>query len=136
MMAENSNGEVAIMHDGDIIVIRKTVREECSKLDFSLTNITRAVTAASELARNIILYAGSGMMRWRVLEKNAVKGIELTFEDYGPGITDLEQAMQEGYSISKGLGLGLPGARRLMDEMKIQSRVGEGTIIIITKWQR
>ncbi|MGI5911091.1 MAG: anti-sigma regulatory factor [Syntrophomonadaceae bacterium] len=130
------NGEVAIRHESDIILVRKTVREECEKLNFSLTNITRIVTAASELARNIYLYAGLGLMRWRILERNAAKGIELTFEDHGPGITNLKQVMQEGFSTSQGLGLGLPGAQRLMDEMKIESRVGEGTIVIITKWQR
>jgi serine/threonine-protein kinase RsbT len=135
-MAENNMGEITIMHDCDIILIRKTIREECAKLNFSLTNITRVVTAASELARNILLYAGLGKMKWNIVEKNAIRGIELTFQDHGPGINDLEQVMQEGYSTSKGLGLGLPGAQRLMDEIKIQSQIGEGTTIVITKWQR
>jgi len=135
-MAENNKGEITIMHDSDIILIRKTVREECAKLNFSLTNITRVVTAASELARNILLYAGLGKMKWHIVEINDIRGIVLTFQDHGPGISDLEQAMQEGYSTSKGLGLGLPGAQRLMDEMKIHSQIGEGTTIVITKWQR
>ena len=75
-------------------------------------------------------------MKWNIVEKDTVRGIELTFQDHGPGITVLEQVMQEGYSTSKGLGLGLPGAQRLMDEMKIQSQIGEGTTIVIIKWQR
>lgn len=135
-MIEGIHGEVVIDNDSDIIIVRKTVREAAVKLDFSLTDVTRIVTAASELARNIFLYAGSGVMRWRTLEARNTIGMELTFEDHGPGIADLEQVMQDGYSTSRGLGLGLPGTNRLMDEMEITSQVGEGTTIVIKKWRR
>jgi len=79
----------------DIIVVRKTVREETTRLNFSLTDVTRIVTAASELARNVFLYAGSGVMKWRALEGSNAVGMELTFEDHGPGIADLDQVMQD-----------------------------------------
>lgn len=135
-MIDDNFGEIAINNESDIIVVRKTVRVEATKLDFGLTDLTRIVTAASELARNVFLYAGSGVMKWRVLKANTMVGIELTFEDNGPGIADLEQVMREGYSTSHGLGLGLPGSKRLMDEMEINSHPGEGTTIIIKKWRR
>lgn len=135
-MIEEVNGKVIIDNESDIIIVRKTIREAAVKLDFSLTDVTRVVTAASELARNIFLYAGSGVMRWRALEASNATGMELTFEDHGPGIADLEQVMQDGYSTSRGLGLGLPGTKRLMDEMEIISQVGQGTTVVIKKWRR
>ena len=135
-MIEAFHGEAAIATETDIILVRKTVREAAVKLNFSLTEVTRIVTCASELARNVFLYAGSGVMRWRDLDKNGVIGIELVFEDHGPGIADLELVMQKGYSTSKGLGLGLPGSQKLMDEIEIKSAIGEGTTVIVRKWQR
>jgi serine/threonine-protein kinase RsbT len=136
IMIADAYGEVAIDDEGDVIVVRKTAREVAAQLSFSLTDVTRIVTAASELARNIFLYAGSGVMKWRSLNGRSNVGIELTFDDHGPGITDLEQAMHEGYSTSGGLGLGLPGSRRLMDEMEITSNPGAGTSIVVRKWRR
>ena len=109
-MIECNHGTVDISDESDIIVARKTIRVVSEKLGFSLTDVTRIVTAVSELARNIFVYAGSGVMSWCILDQGNVVGIELTFEDHGPGISDLEQVMQEGYSTSKGLGLGLPGS--------------------------
>ncbi len=135
-MIECNHGTVVISDESDIIVARKTIREVSEKLGFSLTDVTRIVTAASELARNIFVYAGSGVMSWCILDTGNLVGIELTFEDHGPGIADLKQVMQEGYSTSKGLGLGLPGSRRLMDDMEIRSRVGEGTTVVVKKWRR
>lgn len=135
-MIVGTHGEVVIDNESDVIVVRKIVREATAQLDFSLTDETRVVTAASELARNVFLYASSGVMKWRILNGGRVVGIELTFEDHGPGITDLEQAMREGYSTSGGLGLGLPGSQRLMDEMEIVSRRGAGTTVVVRKWQR
>lgn len=135
-MIEGVDGKVIIDNESDIIVVRKTVRDQTTRLNFTLTDVTRIVTAASELARNVFLYAGSGVMRWRVLEGTNAVGMELTFEDHGPGIADLEQVMQDGFSTSRGLGLGLPGSRRLMDEMEITSKVGIGTTVVIKKWRR
>ena len=130
-MIECNHGTVDISDESDIIVARKTIRVVSEKLGFSLTDVTRIVTAVSELARNIFVYAGSGVMSWCILDQGNVVGIELTFEDHGPGISDLEQVMQEGYSTSKGLGLGLPGSRRLMDDIEIRSQVGEGTTVVV-----
>src|ERR671922_2874829 len=111
MNAEHA-GEVPIHSESDIVATRRTVRAAATQLGFGITDVTRIVTAASELARNVFLYAGSGIMRWQALDKGGRIGIELTFEDSGPGIIDVEQAMQEGYTSGSGLGLGLPGAKR------------------------
>jgi serine/threonine-protein kinase RsbT len=133
MNAEHA-GEVRIHSESDIVATRRTVRTAATQLGFGITDVTRIVTAASELARNVFLYAGSGIMRWRALDTGGRIGIELTFEDRGPGITDIEQAMQEGCTTGDGLGLGLPGAKRLMDEFEIASQIGEGTIVTAKKW--
>jgi len=125
---------VVIESESDIVTVRKAVRYAAEALGFGITDVTRIVTAASELARNIFTYAGSGIMQWRRLSTNGAVGIELKFEDNGPGITNIEQAMEGGYSTSGGLGLGLPGAKRLTDEMEINSRVGKGTIVTVRKW--
>jgi serine/threonine-protein kinase RsbT len=105
-------------------------------LGFGITDVTRIITAVSELARNVFLYAGSGVVRWRVLNGSDKVGIELIFEDHGPGIADIDQAMRAGYTSGGGLGLGLPGAGRLMDEMEIQSEAGKGTKITVKKWRK
>jgi len=131
-----TRGELIIDDESDIIVVRKTVREAAASLNFSLSDITRIVTAASELARNVYLYAGSGKVIWQTIDSAGLVGIQLTFKDHGPGIRDLEKAMQEGWSTSGGLGLGLPGTRRLMDEMEIDTGGDNGTTIVIKKWRR
>jgi serine/threonine-protein kinase RsbT len=117
----------------DIVMARKSVREAAVALGFGVTDVTRIVTAASELTRNIYVYAGSGIMRWHPINGNAT-GLELVFEDNGPGIADVSQAMQPGYTTGKGLGMGLPGSKRLMDEMDVHSEIGQGTTIRIRKW--
>jgi serine/threonine-protein kinase RsbT len=94
------------------------------------------VTAASELGRNTYKYAGGGVMLWRALIDNDSKGLELRFSDEGPGIADVNEAMREGHTTGGGLGMGLPGAKRLMDEMEIQSVVGKGTMVTVRKWRR
>jgi serine/threonine-protein kinase RsbT len=134
--ASPTAGEVTIGSEPDIVVARRSVREVTARLGFGVTDVTRIVTAASELARNAFKYAGGGVMRWRLLEKDNLAGIELCFEDKGPGIADVDQALVEGYSSAGGLGMGLPGAKRLMDEMEINSEVGKGTRVIVRKWRR
>jgi serine/threonine-protein kinase RsbT len=129
-------GEFRIGSEADIVTARRVVRQEATVLGFGLTDVTRIVTAASELVRNIYLYAGSGVMRWRHLERGPDVGLELTFEDHGPGIVDVTTAMQLGFSTSKGLGMGLPGAKRLMDEMTVESKVGKGTTVTVRKLRR
>ncbi len=128
-------GEVTIKTEGDIVAARRTVREAAVQAGFGVTDVTRIVTAASELARNVFKYAREGVMRWRQLETGGRTGIELVFADHGPGIPDIQLALQEGYSTGAGLGLGLPGAKRLMDELEIQSIVGQGTTITLKKWR-
>lgn len=136
-MTAPNEGEMPIGNENDIVMARKTVREVTSALGFGVTDVTRIVTAASELTRNIYLYAGSGVMRWRIINNShPTPGVELIFEDHGPGIADIEQAMQPGYTSGKGLGMGLPGSKRLMDELDIHSIPGEGTTVKIRKWLR
>jgi len=135
-MSAEPQGAMPIRSESDIVTTRRTVREVAQGLGFGLTDVTRIVTATSELARNVVLYAGSGVIRWRQLGISGKVGVELTLEDNGPGITNIEQAMQEGYTTSGGLGLGLPGTKRLMDEFEIASEVGKGTRITVRKWRR
>lgn len=129
-------GKVPISSESDIVLVRKAVRTVAVDLGFGVTDVTRIVTAASELARNIYLYAGSGAMRWRVVAQGGRSYLELVFEDKGPGIPDVDLALEKSYSTSKGLGMGLPGAKRLMDEMELSSEVGVGTRVVVKKWLR
>jgi len=130
-----AEGQVPIRSESDIVEVRRKAREEAGRAGFGITDVTRIVTAASELARNVFLYAGSGVMKWRRLGSDGGDtGLELVFIDEGPGISDTEQAMQPGYSTSGGLGLGLPGARRLLDELEIESVPGGGTRVTGRKW--
>ena len=128
-MANERTGEVRIESESDIVAARRIVRTTAMAMGFG-------VTAASELTRNVFRYAGSGVMRWRAVKDGEVAGLELTFEDQGPGIPDLKQALEVGYTTKGGLGLGLPGAKRLMDEMEIKSEVGQGTRVTVKKWRK
>ena len=133
-MGDRSAGEFPINNEGDITAVRRTIRDVAASIGFGITDITRIVTATSELARNTYHYAGSGVMKWRVLTDRGVVGIEMLFEDQGPGIANVDHAMQEGVTTGLGLGIGLPGTKRLMDEMDIESEVGKGTTVTIRKW--
>lgn len=124
-----------IQSSQDVVAVRQVAREWAVSLGFSLVDQTKIVTAASELARNTVLYGGGGQVRLEALNDGDRRGLRLTFEDQGPGIQDLEQAMKDGFSSGTGLGLGLGGAKRLASEFNIQSRVGEGTKVIITRWK-
>ena len=126
--------KIDITSDLDVLASRKIVRDECQSIGFSITDITRIVTAASELARNIFLYAGKGTMELKRVEREGRTGIELIFEDEGPGIKDFESSMENGFEKYDGMGLGLRGAKRLMDEMEIISEIGNGTKITVKKW--
>jgi len=122
-----------IRREDDIVFCRQEVRACARKMGFKLSDQTRIVTAVSELARNIYLYAGQGSMTIKECGEKNKKGLRLIFKDDGPGM-DVEQAMRPGYSSGKGLGLGLSGSQRLMDEFKITSAKGKGTTIEVTKW--
>lgn len=133
-MSDELGGEVPIVSEADIVAARKAVRSAAVALGFGVTDVTRIVTAASELARNIYQHAGTGNMSWKFLAAGDRTGIELIFEDRGPGIPDIGKAMEPGFTTGKGMGLGLPGSKRLMDEMLIHSEVGKGTLVHVKKW--
>jgi serine/threonine-protein kinase RsbT len=134
-MTTKPGNQVSIKTEGDIVAARRTVRDAATHLGFKQTDVARIVTAASELARNVFRYAGEGVMRWSSLESNDRLAIELQFVDHGPGIEDIALALTEGYSTGGGLGLGLPGAKRLADELEIESVVGQGTTVTLRKWR-
>ena len=135
-MSEPEQGMVPIDVEADIAVARRLVRDVAGKMGFGVTETTRIITAASELGRNVFKYAGKGVMHWRTLQKGDASGVELRFEDHGPGIADLDAAMREGYSTGGSLGMGLPGAKKLMDEMDIRTSQGEGTVVVVRKWRK
>jgi serine/threonine-protein kinase RsbT len=135
-MTSADSGEVRIEAEADIAVARRAVREVAMQIGFGATEIARIVTAASELGRNVHKYAGNGVMRWRAVAAGEKAGLELRFEDQGPGISDVNDALREGFTTGGGLGMGLPGAKRLMDEMEIETAPGKGTNIVVRKWRR
>jgi serine/threonine-protein kinase RsbT len=130
-----STVEVGLRSDQEIVRLRQVVRDQAIAQGFSLIDQTKFVTAASELARNTLLYGGGGDALLSVLVNGARKGLKLTFVDHGAGIPDIERALQDGFTSGSGLGLGLGGARRLCDEFEIHSEPGKGTTVSITKWK-
>jgi serine/threonine-protein kinase RsbT len=127
---------VAIRTDADVVTARQEARSMGAGLGFSSTDLTLLATAISEIARNITTYAGEGEVALRVLNDGGREGIEVVASDNGPGIADLEQAMQDGFTTGNGLGLGLPGTRRLVDEFEIETEPGAGTKVRLVKWTR
>jgi serine/threonine-protein kinase RsbT len=121
--------------EDDVVRARQAVRAWAVELGFSLVDQTKLVTAASELARNTVVYGGGGTVLMEVLEDGARTGLRLAFEDQGPGIPDIERALKDGFTTGGGLGLGLGGARRLVNEFAIHSVPGEGTRITVIKWK-
>lgn len=119
----------------DVVYARQAVRSWAVEMAFSLVDQTKLVTAASELARNTVVYGGGGTIRLEQVEDGIRRGLRLLFEDQGPGIADVERAMQDGYTSGGGLGLGLGGARRLVNEFHIESAPGQGTRITVVKWK-
>ena len=118
-----------------LVAVRQAVRAKAEELRFSLVDQTRIITAASELARNTLQHGGGGSVAIEIVENGTRRGLRLTFKDQGPGIPDLELAMKDGYTTGGGLGLGLSGSKRLVNEFAILSKVGEGTEVTITKWK-
>jgi serine/threonine-protein kinase RsbT len=127
---------IPILHDGDILSARRAARALAVSLGFASTDLALIATAISEVARNILVYAKRGEVTLEAVHEGTRRGIVVVAKDEGPGIADVAQAMQDGYSSGQGLGLGLPGARRLMDEFSIESRPGLGTTIVMKKWAR
>jgi len=122
--------------DEDVVGLRKQVRERAVAISLSLVDQTKLVTAASELGRNTIKYGGGGACHLDKLDDGFRKGVGLLFVDNGPGIPDLDLALRDGYTTGGGLGLGLSGSKRLVDEFEIDTRVGEGTAVAVVKWKR
>lgn len=139
-----SNWVVIVVHDelsvpirseADLVTARQRGREIASLLHFSSSELTLIATAISEVTRNILSYAGTGELNLRLVHEGRRLGVSIVASDKGPGIADLFSAMQDGYSTSGSLGLGLPGSKRLMDEFGIVSEVGKGTTVTMTKWK-
>ena len=134
-MSDEPRGSVPLRTEEDIVASRQKVRQLAQQLKFSLVDQTKMITAASELSRNTVVHGGGGNMRWELLEDGVRRGLRLHFEDQGPGIADLKLAMSDGWTSGKGMGLGLPGSRRLVHEFDIQSARGAGTRVSITRWK-
>jgi serine/threonine-protein kinase RsbT len=128
-------GSIPLRTQQDIVLSRQTVRRLAQALCFSLVEQTKMVTAASELSRNTLIYGGGGEMRWEVVSAGGRQGLRVHFEDNGPGIPDVTAAMTDGWSSGTGLGLGLSGSKRLVNEFEIRTAVGEGTCVTITRWK-
>ena len=134
-MSSDTSGTLPLRSDEDILVARQKVRTLAQQLKFSLVDQTKLVTAASELTRNTVVHGGGGQMRWEIVEDGVRRGLRLHFEDTGPGIPDLKLALTDGWTTSGGMGLGLPGSKRLVHEFDIQSAPGQGTRVSIARWK-
>ena len=126
---------IPVVSSGEVVSVRHAVRRYAVELGFSLIEQTKIVTAASELGRNMVDYGKGGTLTLEVLEDAGRKGLRLIFEDHGPGIPDIQQALRDGFTSGNGMGLGLGGAKRLSNEFEIRSAVGEGTRVAITRWK-
>lgn len=126
---------MSIRAEGDVVMVRQRARAIASAAGLGLVDVTKLVTATSELARNALIYGGGGTVLIETLQDGIRKGVRLTFEDQGPGIADLEQAMTDGWTSGNGMGLGLSGAKRLSNEFEIHSVPGHGTRVMIARWK-
>lgn len=135
MPADDSTGSVPLHSEEDIVASRQKVRLLTQQLKFSLVDQTKMITAASELSRNTLVHGGGGNMRWELVDDGVRRGLRLHFEDTGPGIKDLKMAMTDGWTSGGGMGLGLPGSKRLVHEFELKSSPGEGTRVSITRWK-
>ncbi len=132
MIAED--GSLPIRIEQDVVLARQTVRQLAVRFGLRLVDQTKLVTAASELARNAVIYGGGGDMHWHIVERGVRRGIQLQFADQGPGIPDQVKALTDGWSSGSGMGLGLSGSRRLVDDFDLDTAAGRGTRVTITKW--
>ena len=134
-MAIDLTGTLPLLTEQNIVASRQMVRSLCQDLKLSLVDQTKMITAASELSRNTLIHGGGGRMRWEFVERNGRRGLMLHFEDEGPGIADLALALTDGWTSGSGMGLGLPGSKRLVNDFDIVSAPGQGTRVSITKWK-
>ena len=134
-MSTETAGTLPLASEQNIVASRQLVRTLCLQLKFSLVDQTKMITAASELSRNTLVHGGGGRMRWEFLERNGKRGLQLHFEDEGPGIKDMGLALTDGWTSGGGMGLGLPGSKRLVNDFEIHSEPGLGTRVSITRWK-
>ncbi|MGJ7506520.1 anti-sigma regulatory factor [Variovorax sp. GT1P44] len=134
-METERSGELPVLSEQNIVASRQLVRTLCQRLKFSLVDQTKTITAASELTRNTLIHGGGGRMRWELIERDGRQGLQLHFEDEGPGIPDLKLALTDGWTTGSGMGLGLPGSKRLVNEFVVDSAPGRGTRVSIIKWK-
>jgi serine/threonine-protein kinase RsbT len=134
-MAQAAKGEAPLRSEHDIVLARQAVRKLTQELGFSLVDQTKMVTAASELARNALIYGRGGTMHWEILQREPNRGLKLLFADEGPGIPNIDLAMTDGWTSGSGLGMGLTGARRLVNEFELDTKVGGGTRVTIVRWK-
>jgi serine/threonine-protein kinase RsbT len=134
MIISLSKDSIEVLREQDAVFLKNRVREIAVRIKMGLVNQTRLITAASELVRNMLRYANGGLCVIEVISSGRINGVRVTFIDKGPGISDIAQAMRDGFSTGKSLGLGLPGAKRLVNEFDIESKVGVGTKVTILKW--
>ena len=128
--------ELPITTGDDVVRVRQAVRARAGAAQLSLVDQTKLITAASELARNTLVHGGSGVARVETVERQGRRGVKAVFTDHGPGIADVEKALTDGFTTGSGLGLGLGGSRRLVDEFVLETAVGEGTTVTVIKWTR
>ncbi|HZC69626.1 MAG TPA: anti-sigma regulatory factor [Jatrophihabitans sp.] len=131
-----STETIAIAVDQDVVRVRQAMRKLAVEAELSLVDQTKVVTAASELARNTLIYGGGGRALLEVVTRRGGRGVRVTFSDEGPGIADIDLALTDGFTTGNGFGLGLSGTRRLVDEFDLDSAPGKGTSVTITKWGR
>lgn len=134
-MAAEPTGTMPLRNEANIVESRTVVRQLTQQLKFSLVDQTKMITAASELSRNTLVHGGGGQMRWELVTDGVKNGLRLWFEDEGPGIADMTMALTDGWTSGGGMGLGLPGSKRLVNEFHIESQPGAGTRVTITRWK-
>jgi serine/threonine-protein kinase RsbT len=134
-LTEADIGSMALLGERDIVMCRQTVRKLTQQVKFSLVDQTKMITAASELSRNTVVYGGGGEMRWEIVHEGLRTGLRLAFEDKGPGIPDVDLALTDGWTSGSGMGVGLSGSRRLVNDFHIRTAVGEGTCVTVTRWK-
>ena len=130
-----ASGSMSLRSEHDIVASRQAVRKLTQELGFSLVDQTKMITATSELSRNTVVYGGGGEMRWELLEEGGRRGLRVHFEDKGPGIPDLKLALTDGWTSGRGMGMGLSGSKRLVNDFEIRTAVGEGTCVSIARWK-
>lgn len=134
-LSNETQGSVPLRSESDIVASRQVVRKLAVQLKFSLVDQTKMITAASELSRNTVVYGGGGEMEWALLVDGIKQGLRLRFIDQGPGIPDLGLALKDGWTSGNGMGLGLSGSKRLVHEFELESTVGVGTCVSVTRWK-